>query len=1458
MATDYNEIGQNPRINYRNIFTPYSDKTHFIYELVQNADDNKSQCIELQLYENELIVWNDGCQFREEDVRSICSIGFSNKDLTQIGTFGMGFKAVYTYTDNPEVYSGDERFRISINNPTKPEGIDKIAPKIATLVDDGKTVFCLPFMENLRQEGEIALLKDRLCTLEKRSLLFLRNLKIVHWRDESNGQMGSYSCHRRPHNKIQGVYEVELKASLNGDDQSSETFLIFRKEIQPPQMVIDELLRQSADDDERQRIQRSASKLQPIEVAFKTQDGKITAMNKCVLFSYFPTEKETHLRFFIQASYKTTLARDNIKKDNQWNDWLIKETASFLPDVLEQLKDDGLLETTFFNVLPLEGEVENEFKPIAKALKNAMKERALVPTEKEGHYAKAENVFYPDSKDLRELVKSSGMHPDSSLLHPDIQNNEKFRQCFKVMREAGVEPIRVGRVLTWLEGKSVKWFETRSNKWLRSLYTYLKEQESHLERIKKLPLVRLVDGQHVCTNDQLVFFPPDTDEELEEIKPLLNDLRILKSTLLRKDNDIKKFLEDIGVEVPRPENLIRLICSLYSQPNKPRIMKNRRHVRYIFESWQKAEESERSRLEEIVSKVPILRAYKGTQREISDFIVPRNAYLPQAYTGDNNLETYFSISKGDIWFIDDKYRKNEFDRETWCQFLKAIGTKDTPLIFQREVAGSIEECKKRGITHENSTKPFEGGRFKDIWYRRPYQYFDGHIVDRYLVGLSQVLTQIDKHNEIDVSKALWGLLVKLVSSLPSEEWQREAFFRECFQGNYRWSYNGVKRRFFDADFYRQLKSKSWIPDKRGNLHKPSECFAPTSENRELLGDSVSYLPDSFRTNTATARWLAKKLDVYLQADADGVLDYLQTLSQTQTSIEKIEPIYKFLESESEDAYLWRFEEGPLIFTPEPEPRWWRTDEVFWEDESPVFGNTRGYLKAHYSADLKSFFTTSLEVPECADSVDTLGYIRAIQDITFKGQAETKEIRDRVQKLYRLLWSSLQENEDLLEGGEWPEEWEQLREEAFWLGKKGGEWGFFSPQELVWRDDDHRSDLFKNKVQFWGFDNDLLELAKELGVKGCYQGSGVKFSDSGDQEEDTDWSAKVCNLAKSIYDFLNSPSLCEEYKEEKSAEILDRLSVRRVEKLEVEFELNGISVPDPKPRQSFLKRTGQEAVIWLASEASEDQYAWLIGDALQEHFGDVKELSAYIEDLLTKDRESVLTRWKQKGLRTDIGLPSPEEDSKEDEEKLLDPDGDEFPDEIGDGDDSGMNDSEDETSTGDEGSETGDEDNGSIGDESDTPPRRPRPGGGGARWRGGSGGGKPNRSGGTGYGGGGGGEGEKHRTLKEYLADNPSLFGEGLKLVDTEYRFGSGDEADILFEDSFGSPVTVEVKPPILSGSDQEVWQAVKYKHLAAVEYDLPCDEVRSILAAPEIPEDVKEKCKELGIEPIEVSNRTEA
>ena len=395
-------------------------------------------------------------------------------------------------------------------------------------------------------------MKDQFCKLgERQVLLFLRDLqrdfkkdfKTIRWIDERDGQTGICSCIHHPHSKIQDASEVELTISLNGENQLSETFLVFHKAVQPPENVIDALLKQAKHDEKRQRIQQSAKKQQPIEIAFKLHDGSITAMDdNSVLFAYLPTQKETHLRFLIQARYQTTSGRADIQdpSENPWNRWLVEETAKFLPEILEQLKASDLLEPAFFNVLPLKGDVENEFKPIAEALQKAMQERAFVPTQSGGYakaetvfhvdskgvaiprgmkyrYAKSQNVYYPHAEILRQLMIENNWHFENNWLHPEIRDTEEFRQCFKVMREAGVKPIEVSRVLGWLEEQDPDWFKDQSNEWLRLLYNYLKEQKSHLERIKKLPLVRRENGNHVCAGNELVFFPPNTDERREKL-----------------------------------------------------------------------------------------------------------------------------------------------------------------------------------------------------------------------------------------------------------------------------------------------------------------------------------------------------------------------------------------------------------------------------------------------------------------------------------------------------------------------------------------------------------------------------------------------------------------------------------------------------------------------------------------------------------------------------------------------------------------------------------------------------------------------------------------------------------------------------------------------------------------------------------------------------------------------------
>ena len=356
--TDYQQIAQEHKLLFgtsedqRNLFKNLvNDKTHFVYELIQNADDNQSKTLEFRLNEEGLFVSNDGSRFTERDVRSICAIGSSNKDLTQIGTFGIGFKAVHKYTDCPEIYSGGERFRI--RDLTQPEGIDNTPPRIAELIAQGKTIFHLHFKNNLRQQ-DVEQLKDFLFNFKKVTLLFLRHLKTVKWHDEDNARAGSYTCLRQPHAKVPNATQIELTASMNGNDQLSETFLVFSKAIQPRADIINEVLQEADTDKEYQRIKDSAKIPQFIEVAFKLSEGQIAAVNNPVLFAYLPTQKETHLRFLIQARYQTTPARDNIRIDTPWNRWLVEETANFLPEVLEQLKVGGLLDPAFFNVLPLD------------------------------------------------------------------------------------------------------------------------------------------------------------------------------------------------------------------------------------------------------------------------------------------------------------------------------------------------------------------------------------------------------------------------------------------------------------------------------------------------------------------------------------------------------------------------------------------------------------------------------------------------------------------------------------------------------------------------------------------------------------------------------------------------------------------------------------------------------------------------------------------------------------------------------------------------------------------------------------------------------------------------------------------------------------------------------------------------------------------------------------------------
>ncbi|WP_417251078.1 sacsin N-terminal ATP-binding-like domain-containing protein [Castellaniella sp.] len=778
MATNYEQISQENRRRYGTeggqksgdlAARLYDDRTHFIFELLQNAEDalkkrgkwGGERKVSFTLDSCKLVISHFGKPFDENDVRSICDIAESTKNESSIGRFGLGFKSVYAITDLPEIHSGDEDF--VIEGYVFPKGL------IHAARTDDETQIVLPL-----KPGDTNAVQDITAGFRRlgpRSLLFLHNIEEIGWSVEG-GASGFY-LRSAPITLAPGVQRIQVIGGEDGEPEVDQNWLVFHRSV----------------------FSDEGKSIGQVEIAFSVVAAKgapdrwtVQPLAKSPLVVFFPTVVESHLGFLAQGPYCTTPGRDNIPPGDSWNQHLVKETSSLLIEALHWMRDEGMLNVSTLRCLPLDREKfppDSQFAPMFDAVLQAFQEDALLPAF-DGKHVSASQAKLARTQELRELFNPDQVvalfdSDAASWLSDDITEIKTPEIRKYLMRELNVEEIRPEKVIPNL---SKAFLEDQPDEWISRLYEFLGGQKALRHHITAVPLIRLDDGTHVVAheNGEAKAFLPTT---------VVTGFPTVRRTVCETAEALA-FLSTLGITEPDPvDDVIRNILPKYRQDEVN--LDDGRYtadIRRILTAFNTDSKTQRDKL---------LSALRDTSFVMAVDTGNGTKYVARpgdVYISTDRLKKLFE-NVPNVIIVDDNY----------------AGLRGEDIRELLEACGAVRYPRPESAPPEHPSSD----RLKDLRTRAGHADTSGYsdyVEDWVLHGFQDLLNYLPKlapEQRAERSRLIW-------ESLGDLEDRRG---RGIFDGTYKWSHNGKYNISFPAAFLRNLNTTAWVPDASGDLVLPS-------------------------------------------------------------------------------------------------------------------------------------------------------------------------------------------------------------------------------------------------------------------------------------------------------------------------------------------------------------------------------------------------------------------------------------------------------------------------------------------------------------------------------------------------------------------------------------------------------------------------------------------------------------
>lgn len=826
MTSDYNAIRSDNERRYGTdigrigpmlLADRYDDRTHFIFELLQNAEDalarrsnwGGKRSVRFHLTHDKLSVSHFGKPFDEADVRGICGIAESTKELTAIGRFGIGFKSVYAFTEQPEVHSGTEDFAIeSFVWPVAAPPIDR---------DHDETIIVIPLKtDSAADRAEITAGLQR---LGAGALLFLRQIEEIEWR-VADGLSGLY-LRSQPENLGDGVRRITVIGQEERKPDVEENWLLFSK----PVVTVDGVSPGH------------------VEIAFsvlkneKSTRERIGPVARSPLVVFFPTVLETHLGFLAQGPYRTTPSRDNAPRHDKWNQHCVQETAGLLVDALRWLRKHDLLDTGTLRSLPLDRAKFGEdamFAPLFNATKQALTTEPLLPRFGSGHVA-ARSARLARTQEIRELFGPTqlaamfGDDGDMAWLSPEISQDRTPELRQYLMRELQIAEIAPETILSKL---ATGFLEAQADEWVLRLYEFLNGQTALRLRTAALPLIRLADGTHVKAreNGQPQAFLPGT---------IQTGFPTVRRAVCGTEATLT-FLRAVGLNEPDAvDDVVQNVLPKYRVAEVDvGDTEYNADIRRMVTAFATDSKGQRDKLLAALRETPFVMAVDAGATS------PRFSKPSVLYLATDRLKNLFAGVPA-VLLVDDRYACLRGDDVR--EMLEACGA----VRYLRPIEDTSLSWEER----------------KDLRTRAGHAETSGQndcITDWMLLGLRDLLDSL-RNLEVEERRAKARLLWEELTHL------EERKGKGVFAGEYTWTHYGKYRTpQFDAAFVRLLNATDWVTDLGGNLQRP----------QLVLFDSLGWKPSPFLLSKLPFKppiidQLAKAAGI-----EPGVLDLLKKLGVT--------------------------------------------------------------------------------------------------------------------------------------------------------------------------------------------------------------------------------------------------------------------------------------------------------------------------------------------------------------------------------------------------------------------------------------------------------------------------------------------------------------------------------------------------------------------------------------------------